>query len=142
MLGRSKTEGGRREGKEEEGEVEEEARRVENEVMNAILSPGPIESHCQRRVAAVVEESNAERGSGGDVADEPFQHLGQSWDCSQMEDELEERDATDWIMDDEMIRQWEEVCKVDERITRIRGEGRVFKVEGVQSVLETVVTQA
>ena len=44
MLGRSKTEGGRREGKEEEGEVEEEARRVENEVMNAILSPGPIES--------------------------------------------------------------------------------------------------
>ena len=59
-----------------------------------------------------------------------------------MEDELEERDAMDWLMDDEMIRQWEVVSKEEERITRMRGEGRVFKVEGVQSMLETVVTQA
>ena len=37
--------------------------------------------------------------------------MGQSWDCSQMEDELDERDATDWLADDEMMKQWEEVSK-------------------------------
>ena len=51
------------------------------------------------------------RGSGGDFAAEPFQHLGQSWDCSQIEDELGERDAMDWLMNDEVMRQWDEVSK-------------------------------
>ena len=37
--------------------------------------------------------------------------MGQSWDCSQIEDELEERDAMDWLMNDEVMRQWKEVSK-------------------------------
>ena len=44
-----------------------------------------------------------------DVTQEALRHMGQSWDSSQMEDELEERDATDWLAGDEMTKQWEEV---------------------------------
>ena len=51
------------------------------------------------------------------LADGLFQHVGQSWDCSQMENELEERDAMAWPMDDEMTRQWEEVSNEEEEIT-------------------------
>ena len=75
MLGRSKAEGGR-EGKEEE----EEVRMMENEVIHAILSSCPIESTARADAASVVDESNAERGSSGDVAEELFQHVDQSWD--------------------------------------------------------------
>ena len=61
MPGRSKAHGDK-EVKEEEGEV----RRVENEVMNAILTAGPIESTIRDDVGDVVEERrNAERSSGG-----------------------------------------------------------------------------
>ena len=35
----------------------------------------------------------------------PAKHVNQSWYCSQLENELEERDAMDWLMDDEMMRQ-------------------------------------
>ena len=30
------------------------------------------------------------------ILTEPFQQMGRSWDCSQMEDELEEKYAMDW----------------------------------------------
>ena len=40
--------------------------------MLAILTSGLIESTARNDVAAVVEESNADRGSGGDVAKNPF----------------------------------------------------------------------
>ena len=33
----------------------------------------------------------------------------------------------DWLEDDEMLRQWEEVGKEEERITRRKGEGRKLK---------------
>ena len=39
--------------------------------------------------------------------------VGQSWDRSQVEDDLEEGDAMDWLKEDEMMRQWEEVSKED-----------------------------
>ena len=81
-----------------------------HEVMSAILTEGAIESTARSDVATVVEERrNTERSCGGDVAEEPFQCVGPSWDCSQMEDESEERDAMDWLMDDELMGQWEEV---------------------------------
>ena len=35
----------------------------------------------------------------------------------QLEDELEERDTTDWPEDDEMMRQWEEVSKEEVQVT-------------------------
>ena len=81
MPGRSKAHGDK-EVKEEEGEV----RRVENEVMNAILTAGPIESTTGDDVGdAVQERRNAERSSGGSVAEESFQRVGQSWNDSQVE---------------------------------------------------------
>ena len=68
--------------------------------------------------------------------------MGRSWNCSQVEDELEERDAMDWLEDDEIMRQWEEVSKEEERITRRKGEGREWTAEGVQRVPELVVARA
>ena len=55
----------------------------------------------RRDVAAVMEESSAERGSDGDVCEKPFQHVDKNWDCSQIEDEVEERDAMVWFEHDE-----------------------------------------
>ena len=46
-----------------------------------------------------------------------FRHLYQRWDSSQEENEPEERDAMDWLMDDGMMRQWEEIGKDEEEIT-------------------------
>ena len=37
--------------------------------------------------------------------------LKHKWDCSQVEDDFGEGDVMDWYGDDEMMRQWEEVCK-------------------------------
>ena len=85
--GRSKAEGEKEAKKEKE-----KVRRVEKEVMNVILTTGPIDSTTSGGVADVVEEmENVERGSGGDVAEELFQHVGHCWDCSQVENQLEER---------------------------------------------------
>ena len=80
--------------------------------MHAILAAGPTESTARSDDASAVEERNAERSSGGDVAKEPFfQQVGQSWVCSQMEDELDERHAMDWLVGDEVLRQCGEVSK-------------------------------
>ena len=74
MPGRSKAHGDK-EVKEEQRQV----RRVENEVMNAILTAGRIESTTGGDVGDTVEEMrNAERSSGGSVAEESFQRVGQS----------------------------------------------------------------
>ena len=80
--------------------------------MNAILTADPIESDSRADAATVVEKMrNAERSSGGE-AEEPCQHVGKSWDCQRVENELEKRDATDWLMDEEMMRQWKEISKI------------------------------
>ena len=125
LPGRSEA-GEGKEGKKDEGAV----RRVENEVMNAILTAGPIESTTRGDIAAVVEERrNADRSSGGDVVGEPLQHVDQSWDCSQKEDESEERCAMDWRMDDEMMRQREEVCKEEEKVVMVQNAPELVVVQ-------------
>ena len=43
------------------------------------------------------------------------------------ENELEERDAMDWLVDDEMVRQWRGVCKEEEEITVKRSEVKAGK---------------
>ena len=60
--------------------------------------------------------------------------VGQSWDCSQLEDELgeRERDVMDRLEDDEMMRRWEEVSKEEEQVTLRRNEGRGMSGETVQ----------
>ena len=62
------------------------------------------------------EIGDVERSKSSILVGEPYQHVNQSWDCSQVENEPEERDAIDWLMDVAMIRQWEEVIKDEERL--------------------------
>ena len=59
-----------------------------------------------------------------------------------MADELEERDAMDWLEDEEMMRQWAEVSKEEEKKMLRRNEGRKYKAEGVQYVPEVMVLHA
>ena len=67
--------------------------------------------------------------------------LKQSWGCSQAEDDREEEDTTDWLEDDEMMRQWEEVSKDEGKITLKQDEIRNIKCEGVQKVPELMLSQ-
>ena len=63
-----------RRSKAEWGKKEEKTKRRynRNELMNAILTAGPTESTARSDDASAVEDRNAERSSGGDVAKEPF----------------------------------------------------------------------
>ena len=58
-----------------------------------------------------------------------------------MENKLEERDAVDWLTDDEMMRQWEEVSEDEEEITAKRCDGGKPQAEQVRSAPELVVAQ-
>ena len=71
-----------------------------------------------------------------------FEHAGQSWDCSQVESEPVETDAVDWLMDDEMMRQWEDESEDEEEITVKRSKGRRLQVEKVQRAPGFVMAQA
>ena len=88
MPGRSNAEG-----EKEEKAEEEEVRRVEKEVMNAVLMASPIESTASGVVVVVEDMENVGRGPSGVVAEELFQHVNQSWDCSQVEKEQERCDG-------------------------------------------------
>ena len=52
-----------------------------------------------------------------------------NWDCSRDENNLEEGDAMDWLEDDEMMKQWEEVSKDEEKICEEDG-GKSLQDEG------------
>ena len=47
----------------------------------------------------------------------------------------------DRLEDDEMMNQWEDVSKEEEKITVRKMEGKRLQVEGVQKVLEFLVSQ-
>ena len=81
------------EGKQGENDEEDEVRRVEKEMMNAVLTANLVDSSKSGVFfRGVVEEmGDAERGSSGAVAGEPFQHVNQCWDFMQVENELDER---------------------------------------------------
>ena len=112
----------------EENEVEDEARRVEEEVMNAALAADSLNFTISSDLVGKVEETcGVGRSSSGGLAEEPFQHVGQSLDCSQVENDPEEKDAADWLMDDEM-RQWEEFSK-DQEENRVRSASDVLVVQ-------------
>ena len=62
--------------------------------------------------------------------------LKQKWYCSQVEDDFQEGHAMDWLEDDEMMKQWEDVSNEEEKITVRKMEGKRLQVEGVQKVPE------
>ena len=80
------------EGKQGENDEEDEVRRVEKEVMNAVFDSKSCRLYHKRRFFGVVDDmGDAERGPSGVVAGEPFQHVNQCWDFLQVKNELEER---------------------------------------------------
>ena len=89
-------------------------RRVEKEMISVVLTANLVDSTTR---------GDVERGSGGVVAEDPFKHVNQSLGCSQVENELEERDAMDLLMDDEMIS-----VKVKSRFKRREAKAGSFKV--------------
>ena len=110
--------------------------------MNAALTADLVESTTSGVLAGEVEEvGDVERGSSGVLAEEPFQHVKESWDCSQVENEPEERSAMDWLMNDEIMRRWSEVSKDEEETTVKRCESGKLQVEKVQRAPELVVAR-
>ena len=77
-----------------------------------------------------------------DLLKETRRSVSQSWDCSQVEDDLEEGAGMDWYEDDEMLRPWEEVGKEGEKLTSKRNEGRHIKAGGAHYALDLMVLQA
>ena len=69
---------------------------VEKNVMKMVLAAYPVNSTVSGDLAGTVEKKcGVERSLSGVEVGEPFQHVGQSCDCSQVETELEVRDM-DW----------------------------------------------
>ena len=52
--------------------------------------------------------------------------MHQSWDCLQVKNEPEEKDAMDWLVDDEMVMQWDKVSEEEEEIAVDKSESRKF----------------
>ena len=94
--------------------------------------------HSRRLAGEARETCGVEKSSSGGLAKEPFQHAGQSWDCSQVENKPEETVAVDWLVDDE-LRLWEVVSKDEQGMTSKRSEGRDMQVEQVHSAPGLVV---
>ena len=70
--------------------------------------------------------SKSELGVGQkDWLEGPASGLKQKWDWSQATDAFEEGDVMDWLEDAEMVRQWEDVGKGDEKITVRNMEGGI-----------------
>ena len=95
-------------------------RKMENEVMNVMLLK--VASLGRRHLyPGVLKQRQGPLWRIGfgvnrkDLLEEPRWSVLQSWDSSQVEDELEEGDAMDWLEDDEMVRQGREVGNEEER---------------------------
>ena len=101
MPGRSKAEGGK-----EGNDAKDEVRWVEKDVTNAVLIANLLDSTASGVLAGKIKVmGDVDRSSSSVLAGEPFQHVIQNWDSSQVEYEPEERDAMDWLMDDEIMKQ-------------------------------------
>ena len=96
-----------------------------NELLNAIMVEETMETDAAMgestwKSACVARSTKA----GGDLFGESELEVGQkglwegsascwklNWDCSGDENNLEEGGVMDWLEDDEMMKQWEEVSK-------------------------------
>ena len=107
---------------------------------DSALAADPVNSTTRGDLVGKVEEMRGVgRSSSGGLAGEPFQQVGQSWDCSQVEKEPGERDAMDWLVDDEMMRQREEASRDEEDTAVRRSEVRKLHVEKAHSAPGLVV---
>ena len=101
LPGRSKVEDGR----DGEEEVEEgEQKNMENEVVNKVFLVVPGETDAAGEWSyseSCICSPKRQKQKGG---------------CSQVEEEFQENDVMDWLEDDEMMKPWEEVGKVEVKI--------------------------
>ena len=75
---------------------EDEVRRMEKEVTRAVLTADLVDTTTIGVLALEAEATcDVERSSSSVLAGEPFQHVHQGGDCSQVENEQEERDG--WL---------------------------------------------
>ena len=58
-----------------------------------------------------------------------------------MEEDIGVGDVLEWYEDDEMVRQWEEASKEEEKIAKGKFEGKSLQVEGVQGAPELQISQ-
>ena len=122
--------------------------REPKEVMSAIEASSEI--WMLLKVASLGTASDArgsEAGTGSpgesgigikrkDSLEEAHRSVGQSWDCSQVEKTSWRRDVMNWLKDNEAVGRGERGRRKD------NVDGRKIKAEGMQSVLEQVVSQA
>ena len=126
-------------GREGEEEWEEgHNKKMENGVVNEILAGVPRETDAAgsgvAQVAVFVAQStNAGRDPG------TASGMKQKWDCSQVEDEFGEGDGMEWLEGDDLMRQWEEVSKEEEKTEVRKFVGRSSQIEGVQKAPEVLV---
>ena len=91
-------------------------RRVEKEVKNAVLIANLVDSTTGGALAGEAEVTCVvEISSSSVLAGEPFPHVFQSWNCSQVEN-AQGRYAMDWLLDDEMMKQWDEISQDEEEM--------------------------
>ena len=69
------------------------------------------------------------------------QRVRQKWDCSHIEDSVEEGDVMDWYEDHEMRTHWEDLSKEEGRIVTRKTEGNGLQIEGAQRVPELMAFQ-
>ena len=113
-------------------------RQVEKDVRGAVTSGDFVNSTVSGGLAGTVGKTcGVQRSSSFVLAAEHFLHAGQKWECSQGENEKEERDAN-WLMADQLMRQWDEVSKDEEEIT----VERRLQVDEVQNAPAPLAAQA
>ena len=113
------------EGRQEEGRKDQE-QKMENEPMKEITVPNEADavgSGVTRNAVSVAQstkegevlfsDSGLEVGRK-DWLDGAGSGLKQKWDCSQVEGDFEGGDVTDWLEDDEKMKQWEDVSKKED----------------------------
>ena len=146
LPGRSKVEEGVKEGRDDN-------QKMENELMNAIIAGEPRETDTAEggvtRKAASVDQSTKAREVlyskselgvvWKDWLEGNASGFKQKWNCSQAEDDIEEQ--MDWLENGEMMKQWEDVGKEEEKITVRKMEGRSSQVDGVQKAPQLLVSQ-
>ena len=77
-------------------------RRAEEEVMKAVLEADSVDSYQKQRLSWKGGGNMwCWKSSSGRVTEDRFQRAGQTW---------EENHAMGWLMDDELMRQWERTC--------------------------------